>query len=67
MSQHAGEHVMIPSRILPYLIVIHTKFGFCFLKALLDGPAHTAEPYEEPQSRAQQSVTDVVGILSAGT
>jgi hypothetical protein len=37
--------VMVPPRIFPYLIVIHTKLGFCFLKALLDGPTHAAEPY----------------------
>jgi len=66
VTQHASEHVMIPSRIFPDLIVIHAQFGFCLLEALLDSPAHAAEPYEELQSCAHRCVADIVGILPVG-
>lgn len=60
VSQHAGQHVVIPSGKLPHLIMIHAEFGFSFLKTLLDGPANTTEPYEESESRTDWGVTDVV-------
>ena len=42
MSQDAGQHVVMPPRILPDFIVIHAQFGFGFFKALLNGPTNAA-------------------------
>ena len=54
------DSMMIPSRIFPDIIVIHAQFRFCFLKALLNGPSHTAEPHESWQPGAQECIADLV-------
>jgi hypothetical protein len=59
MSQGAGQHVVMPSRILPDLIVIHAQFGFGFFEALFNGPAYTAEPDESAQSGAERGIAYV--------
>jgi hypothetical protein len=65
-GRHAGEHVVVPTRIFPYFIVVHAGLRFSLLKALFDGPTHTAEPYEELQSGAQRSVNDVAEYSRLG-
>jgi hypothetical protein len=66
VSQHAGQHVVVPSRKLPHLIMIHTELGFSFFKTLLDGPTNTAEPHEEFESLTDWGVTDVVCVIVTG-
>ena len=56
MSQDASEHVVVPSRILSDLIVIHSQFGFGFFKTLFNGPTRTAEPNEGTQPGTDRSV-----------
>jgi hypothetical protein len=60
VSEHAREHVVIPSRIFPHLIVIHPELTFCFLKALLDGPPDAAQPDKDLEPRAHRGIADVV-------
>src|SRR5271169_2972221 len=62
MGQHTGHHVVDPSGEFAHLVVVHPQFRFCFLKALLDGPANAAEPYEEFKAGAQTRITDKIGI-----
>jgi hypothetical protein len=49
VSQHRGQNMVIPSRVFPYLVMIHSQFCFGFLKALLYGPAKATEPNESGQ------------------
>ena len=44
MGQHACEHMMMPAGKFSHLIVVHTQFSLCFLKALFNGPAQPTEP-----------------------
>src|SRR5215467_8523123 len=38
MGQHTREHVMMPAGVFAHFIVIHTEFGFRFLKTLFNRP-----------------------------
>ena len=69
MGQHADEHVMIPSKVLANLILIHAQFAFGFFKALFNGPAQAAQPDKQCQSRAEGRIADkecICGIRSQG-
>ena len=44
MGKHTCEHMMMPAGKFSHLIVVHTQFGFCFLKTLFNGPAQPTEP-----------------------
>jgi len=63
VSEHAREHVVIPSRIFPHLIVIHPKLTLGFLKALLDGPPDTTQPDKGLEARTRRRIADIVGVL----
>ena len=54
MGQHTREHVMMPAGVFAHFIVIHTEFGFRFLKTLFNGPPDPAEPHQETQGRTQR-------------
>ena len=56
VSEHTREHVVIPSRIFPHLIVIHPKLALRFLKALLDGPPDATQPDKGLEARARRGV-----------
>ena len=60
VSEHAREHVVIPSRIFPHLIVIHPELTLGFLEALLDGPPDPAQPDKDLEARAHRGVADKV-------
>jgi len=62
VGQHAGQDMVIPTRVFPNLVVVHTQFLFCFFKALLYGPAKPAEPHEGGQPGAHRSVADEISI-----
>jgi len=53
MGQHARYHVVLPSRKLSHLVVVHAQLGFGLLKTLFDCPTQAAEPYECFQPRAR--------------
>jgi len=63
MSQHAGEHMVVPTGILPDLVVIHAKFCLAFLERLLNRPSQPTEPYEQSEARILRSIADEVGVL----
>ena len=60
VSEHAREHVVIPARIFPHLIVIHPELTLGFLKALLDGPPDTTQPDKGLEAGAHRGVADIV-------
>ena len=59
MGQHTSHHMMDPAREFAHLVVVHSKLRLRFLKALLDGPANTAQPYEEFEAGAQTRIAAV--------
>ena len=44
VSQHAGDHMVTPPRIFPYLVVVHSQIGLGFLETLFNSPADAREP-----------------------
>src|SRR5215472_3206778 len=62
MRQHGRQHMMVPARIFPYLILVHPEFRFAFFKALFHGPADTTEPDKGAQGRAHRGITDIVRV-----
>jgi len=62
VGQDAGHHVMNPPWKFPDLIVVHSDFGLCFFKTLLDGPSHTTEPNQQLESTARGGITDKIRI-----
>lgn len=70
MAQHARKHVMIPSWIFSDFVMVHSQFGFCFFKALLNRPTHSAEPDENLKGCVQGRIAHeiaVFGIWTHGT
>src|SRR5262247_1065481 len=63
MGQHTCQHVVVPSRVLADFIVIHTEFGFRFLKTLFNRPPDATEPHKKTQGRTQRCVAQVVPVL----
>ena len=62
MSQHTGQNMVIPSRVFPNLIMIHSQFRFGFFKALLYGPSNATEPNECGQSCANWGIADEISV-----
>ena len=62
VSEHAREHVMAPTRIFSYLVMIEPKLGFGFLEALFYGPPDTAQPDEGLQPSADWRIAEIEGI-----
>src|ERR687883_959150 len=60
MGEHTREHMVMPARILPDLVVIHPQLRFRFLKALFNGPPHTTEPYAQAERSTQRGVAEMV-------
>jgi len=46
VSEHTRQDVVVPAHKFSDFVMIHTQFGFCLLKALLNSPAHPAKPYQ---------------------
>ena len=62
MSQHTGQNMVIPSRVFPNLIMIHSQFRFGFFEALLYGPTNATEPNECGQSCADWGIADEISV-----
>src|SRR5919202_5316743 len=58
---------MVPPGVFAYCVMVHPEFCFTFFKALLHGPAQTAEPDQSAQRGAHRSITDGEGIRRLGT
>src|ERR671933_951232 len=63
MGQHTREHVMVPAGVFAHFIVIHTEFGFRFLKTLFNRPPDSTEQHQETQGRTPRHVAEVVPVL----
>src|SRR5664280_1461165 len=62
VSQHTSNHMVTPSRILSYFVVVHSQIRFGLLKALLNGPTNPREPDKGLQSCRSACVRDEVGV-----
>src|SRR5437868_4315381 len=60
MGSHPREHVMVPARVLADFIVVHTAFGFRFLKALFNGPPYATEPDKQAERGTHRGVAERV-------
>ena len=63
MPQYARYDVMVPAWKFAYLVLIHAQIGFGFFKALLNGPAETAQPDKCWESCAHRRIADEIIIL----
>ena len=63
MSQHARYYVMMPAGVLSHLILVHSQLGFGLFKALLDGPAQSAEPDKGWQPCTDRCIADEIVIF----
>src|SRR5215813_471332 len=67
MGEHTGQHMVMPARILPDLVVIHPQLRFRFLEALFNGPPHPTEPDQQAQGNTPGGVAEVVPVLRMGS
>jgi hypothetical protein len=58
---------MVPARVLADFIVVHTEFGFRFLKALFNGPPYATEPDEQAERGTHRGVAEIVPVPRMGT
>ena len=62
MSQHARQHVVVPSCKLSHLVLIHPQPGLGFFEALLYGPSDAAKPDEGRKPRASGGIAYVKAV-----
>jgi hypothetical protein len=62
MCHHARQHIVMPAEVFADLIVVHSSFGFRFLKALLHGPTDATQPHKKGLATTQRGVADIIPI-----
>jgi hypothetical protein len=66
VCQHAREHVVMPACKFAHFVMVHAKFGFVLLEALLDRPAKSTEPDQRLKPCAGRCVADEIAVVSGG-
>ena len=62
MSRHTRQHMVVPSRKLSYLVLIHPQLGLGLSEALLYGPSDAAEPDKGLLPRVSRGIAYVKAV-----
>lgn len=62
MSQHARQHVVVPSCKFSYFVLIHPQLGLGLFEALLYSPSDAAKPNKGLEPRASGGIAYVKAV-----